>query len=501
MNADGMGRGGRGAAEPAVAGGMFAGGEGWVARHWRNRFREESPAPAGRAPAEPLAGQRPDRLRCGLLFRWWGSAWVTTRARPSLLLMALALTCGLLAEGSAADGSWRFDFGSGACAPGWVQVTAKDRYDPVRGWGFDLGCVPEDFAEEGPTDLLSDGVTSEQPFFFSVRVPEGNHRVVVTLGRFGAGSTNWIKAESRRLMVERVVTEPGRFVTVAFTVNVRTPRLPDGRLVRLKAREENVLHWDDKLTLEFSGVRPAVTSVEIEPDPSAPTIFLLGDSTVTDQPEEPWCSWGQILPRFFRCGVAVANHAESGESLTSSLRALRVEKVLSQLKAGDFVFLQYGHNDQKERGEGAGPHGNYRTNLIRVIEAVRVRGAEPVLVTSMERKAGVERPTLGEYPEAMRRVAREWDVPLVDLNRMSVVLYGALGPALDRAFVDGSHHTVYGAYLLARCVVAGIQERGLSVGRYLVLDLGAFDPAQPPGPDRLYVPPSPQRSERRPDGS
>jgi len=400
-----------------------------------------------------------------------------------------------------AAGPWRFDFGSGPCAPGCVRVVSSDRYTPERGWGFDLGSEPSDFREDGPTELLADGVTSEAPFFFSVRVPEGNYRVLLTLGHAGRGSSPCIKAESRRLMLEQVATQPGRFVTVAFTVNVRTPRLPDGRSVRLKAREHGVLHWDDKLTLEFNGVQPAVVAVEIVPEPDAPTVFLLGDSTVTDQPREPWCSWGQILPRFFRFGLAVANHAESGESLTSAFRALRIEKVLNELKPGDTVLIQFGHNDQKEKGEGTGPHANYRTNLIRLVEAVRARGAEPVLVTSMERKAGVDRPTLGEYPEAMRRVAREWRVPLVDLNRASTGLYRALGPDLDRAFVDGSHHTVYGAWLLARCVVEGLREARLPIARFLVPDLEPFDALHPPGPDAVRIPPSPQRSEVKPEGS
>lgn len=468
----------------------------------------------------------PDRFRCRAgCARSDGNSIGTIGVALSLFVLAAGIACGvelgasgaaggneagsgvqvsnsgLVRDGTARGLEFRFDFGSGKCAPGHAAVRATDVFEPGRGWGFGLNTTPEDYDRGGPTPLLSDGVTAAQPFYFSVRVPEGNYRVVVTFGDALAGSTNWVKAESRRVMLGPVVTRPGEFVTAAFTVNVRTARLPDGRSVLLKPREQDVLHWDDKLTLEFNGTRPAVAALELVADPEAPTIFLLGDSTVTDQPREPWSSWGQVLPMFFRWGLAVANHAESGESLTSSYRALRVEKVLSQLKPGDYVFVQFGHNDQKERGEGAGPYLNYRTNLMRLVESVRAAGAHPVLVTSMERKAGVTNATHGEYPAAMRAVARELDVPLIDLNAMSVVLYRALGTNLDRAFVDGSHHTVYGGYLLARCVLEGIRRAGLGLTNYFVPGLGVFDPGAPEPPEAVAIPPSPVRSETKPDGS
>ena len=81
-----------------------------------------------------------------------------------------------------------------------------------------------------------------------------------------------------------------------------------------------------------------------------PTIFLLGDSTVCDQLAEPYASWGQMLTRFFDNKVAIANNAESGESLKSSLGAKRLDKVLSTMKAGDYLLIQYAHNDEKGKG-------------------------------------------------------------------------------------------------------------------------------------------------------
>ena len=129
-------------------------------------------------------------------------------------------------------------------------------------------------------------------------------------------------------MLENVRTESGKITTRTVIVNVRTPQLASGGEVRLKDRERTteIWAWDNKLTLEFSGTRPCLCGLEIEPVSDLPTVFLLGDSTVCDQPREPFASWGQMLPRFFNAEVAVANHAESGESLKSSRSAKRLEK-------------------------------------------------------------------------------------------------------------------------------------------------------------------------------
>jgi lysophospholipase L1-like esterase len=165
----------------------------------------------------------------------------------------------------------------------------------------------------------------------------------------------------------------------------------------LKDREKTTefAAWDDKLTLEFNGARPCICAVEIE-KVGVPTIYLLGDSTVCDQPAEPWNSWGQMLPRFFNPEVAIANHAESGESLRSSIGAKRLDKVLSLMKQRDYLFIQYGHNDMKEKGEGVGAFTTYKKDLKHFIAETRKKGGTPVLLTSMERKAGVEHDTLGD---------------------------------------------------------------------------------------------------------
>ena len=252
------------------------------------------------------------------------------------LLLALLLLTTAAAQPTARS----FNFGPGPVAPGQTKVAATDIFTAERGYGFDLGTSP---SAEGRT------------FFFSVAVPEGNYRVTVCFGDATAASVNTVKAESRQLMLERVETKPGEFVTRSFLVNVRNSKVPPpeknapgGSAVVLNDRETGLLRWDDKLTLEFNGAAPKVIAVVIEPA-AVPTVFLAGDSTVTDQPSEPGASWGQMLPRFLP-GVAVANHAESGETMKSFISDLRLAKVLSQIKAGDYLFIQFGHNDEKSRG-------------------------------------------------------------------------------------------------------------------------------------------------------
>jgi hypothetical protein len=125
----------------------------------------------------------------------------------------------------------------------------------------------------------------------------------------------------------------------------------------------------------------------------------------------------------------------------------------------------------------------------------------PVLVTSMERMAGVEKDTLGDYPATMIQVAKEEHVLLIDLHAMSRQLYLALGPNLKLAFQDGTHHNAYGSYELAKCVIAGICRNRLDLAKFITDDFSSFDPAHPDPVEQFYIPPSPSTSTTKPDGS
>lgn len=396
-----------------------------------------------------------------------------------------------------------FAFGPGPASAGVVRIEADTLYSTTRGYGVtdasNLACA----AQAGGTTARIGHCSSATPFRFVVDVPEGNYRVRVTLGGDAASETT-VRAESRRLMAEHVRTAAGATVTREFTVNVRTSSLAAGGAVALKSREIGAAHWDRRLTLEFGGERPSVTSIEVQPNPDATTVFLAGDSTVTDQTEEPWCAWGQMLPRFLAPDVAVANHAESGESLRSFVAERRFEKVFEQIKAGDYLFIQFAHNDQKLGSDTS----SYETALRTVIADARNRGAIPVLVTSMERRrfdaAGKIVPSLEGFPDAMRRVARSEATALIDLTTMSRQFYEALGPdrtklafvhypartfpGQDEELKDDTHFNAYGGYQLARAIVEGIRRAGLGLGARLASDVATFDPAHPDAPETFALP-------------
>jgi lysophospholipase L1-like esterase len=393
----------------------------------------------------------------------------------------------------------RFDFGSGHAAPGYTKVTATSTYTDEAGYGFESGSSIRAVDRGGADPLCGDFITSDNtPFYFSVKVPEeGNYRVTVRLGDPEGETVTTVKAELRRLMLEKVVTKPGEFETRSFIVHVKRPQISTGGVVKMRESEAHweMKGWDDRLTLEFTNTHPAVCSVEVEKADGIPTIYLAGDSTVGDLWQEPYSSWGQMLPRFFKPDIAIANHGESGESLKSFIAENRLDKVMSVIKPGDYLFIQMGHNDQKETGPGIGPFTSYESDLKRFIAEARRHGATPVLITPVHRlileKDGKIRNTHGDYPEAVRQTAAEEKVALIDLTAMSKTLYEAIGlKDISKASADSSHQNNYGSYELAKCLVQAIKDAKLPVAAFLA-DLPSFDPAHPDPVSKFDIPAEP----------
>jgi lysophospholipase L1-like esterase len=421
-----------------------------------------------------------------------------TLSKAAVAVCSLAVT---LNSGAAETPSLKFSFGPGKVANGYTPVSPTNIYSKASGHGFEPGATVTHVARVGEDFARSQFCTSDKPFYFSVALLEGNYRVTVTLGGPESGSTNTVKAELRRLMLEKVSTAPGKFETRTFAVNLRTPQITGGGEVHLKDREKTteIWDWDEKLTLEFNGSHPSVCTLEINRADDLPTVYILGDSTVCDQPKEPWNSWGQMLPRFFTPGVVIANNAESGETLRSSLGAKRLDKVLSTMKPGDYLFIQFGHNDMKDRATNA--VAVYKSSLKRFVNGAKEKGGISVLVTSMERKGGVEHDTLGDYPATVREVASEENVALIDLHAMSKVFYKALGAEkIGKAFQDGTHHNNYGSYELAKCVIEGIKQNKLGLAKFIVDDFKDFDPAHPDPVETFEMPSSPGTIGARPLG-
>jgi lysophospholipase L1-like esterase len=319
-------------------------------------------------------------------------------------------------------------------------------------------------------------------------------------------------------MVEKIETAAGKFATVSFIVNTRTPHIAavgdiKAGEVKLKAPRESVQEawgWDDAITLEFNNEHPAVSAIEIA-KADVPTVFLIGDSTVCDQSKEPFSSWGQSFTRFFKPDIAIANHGESGDTYRDSIGRRRLDKMLSVMRPGDYMIMQFGHNDQKQRGEGMGPFLNYKREIKQHVDAVRAHGGIPVVVSPMERRNfnedGSFKPTLSDYAEGARQAATELGAAFIDLNAMSIPFYKSLGP--DRAYLafagtgtkrDATHHDNYGSYELAKCIAQGIRDLKLPLASHLVDDFKGFDPAHPDDVDAFVLPPSPNFTNQRPLG-
>lgn len=408
------------------------------------------------------------------------------------MIAMAALGLATTASAQSSHPARRFVLAAGVREPGAVIVSPNHRFDRDHGYEADR-------------------------HLFSVAVPPGNYAVTVTLGDAARATDTTIKAESRRLMLDTVRTRPGEIVKRRFVVNVRDAQLapppanaPGGNAVRLKPREVGSYNWDDRLTLEILGPAPALRTVSIAAV-EVPTLFLLGDSTVTDQPAEPAASWGQMLTAFLSPKVAVANHAESGETLKSFLTELRLDKVLASARPGDFAIIQFGHNDQKTQWPQtyADAATTYRSYLRTYIAELRRRGVTPILITSPERRQwtadGHIRPTLGDYPAAVRAVGSEERVAVIDLNADSSRFYEALGQArAPLAFNDqgrdATHHDNYGAWVLARAVAERMRAIP-SLAGVVRGDLPTFDPGQPPEPETFRLAASAIRSSERPAGN
>ncbi|MGS2761660.1 rhamnogalacturonan acetylesterase [Sinomicrobium sp. M5D2P9] len=167
------------------------------------------------------------------------------------------------------------------------------------------------------------------------------------------------------------------------------------------------------------------------------TIFTIGDSTMADKPVEggnPERGWCQLLPEFLTGDVVVENHAVNGRSSRSFISEGRWTEVLSCLKKGDFVFIQFGHNDQKLKDSSryTNPYTGYRQNLEKFVKETREKGGTPVLFTSIVRRNFNEYGTLidthGDYPLVVRLVADAMEVPFVDLQRLTENMELSYGP-------------------------------------------------------------------------
>lgn len=381
-------------------------------------------------------------------------------------------------------------------------------YTDSIGYGYDIIPAPE--------------IKKDVPFYFSVKVPDGNYKVKVELGSKKKAGNTTVRAENRRLFVENKKTKKGEIVSYEFVVNKRSPQINEKESVKLKPREKNYLNWDDRLTLEFNGNAPVVKSIHIEKEENCPTVYLCGNSTVVDQNDEPWASWGQMITRWFDEKIAISNHAESGLTAGTFISQNRLAKIMSTLKEGDYVICEFGHNDEKEKGPGSGAWYHYSRNLKIFIDNVRSKGATIVFCTPTQRRNFANdkmtiADTHGDFPAAMLAVANRENVPVIDLHQMTREFFQALGyedskralvhypantfPGQTKELADNTHFNPFGAYEVAKMVIMGIKKAELPISDYIREDFTDFDPNIPDDWETFEWVPAPKMDIVKPDGN
>jgi lysophospholipase L1-like esterase len=405
-----------------------------------------------------------------------------------------------------------FNFGANSNKKSGVTINKTIGYTDEIGYGFDL-----DSDKNVTFDKKS--ISTKTPFYFSIKLPEGNYSVEVVLGG-NSSTTTTVKAESRRLMLREIKTAEKETKIERFVVNVRTAKFDTNNSIRLKPGEISGLNWDNKLTLEFLG-SPIIQSIKITPVSKIKTLFIAGDSTVTDQDLEPWASWGQFFPNYLTADVVVANYACSGLALSSFKSGNRLEKILHLIQPGDYLFIEFGHNDEKAKGEGKGAWGEYTILLKEYVTRTREKGGIPVLITPTQRRRfndnGTLIPTHGEFPDAMRKVAQELKIPLIDVTNMTTAMYESWGdelskkafvfypentfPGQTKALADNTHFGSFGANEVAKCVVQGIRDLGLDIAKNIKTTVPNYDPKKPSQPSDWTVPMSTRFETTKPDGN
>lgn len=419
----------------------------------------------------------------------------------SVLLASTPLSGYLMAQ------NYLFDFSNKKNVENAIKINQDNIYPGTNGYGYDILPAPEK--------------NSNTPYYFSVNVPDGNYRVTITIGDNKKNGITTVRGESRRLFLNNVTTKKNEFKTFSFIINKRNTQINEEEFVNIKDREKNKLNWDNKLTFEFNGEKPCVSSLKIEKIDNVTTIFLAGNSTVVDQDNEPWASWGQMITYFFDDNICIANYAESGERTDTFIKAKRLKKALSEMKAGDYMFIEFGHNDQKLKGPGCGAYYSFAMYLKTFVDEIRAKGGIPIFVTPTQRRSfdnnGHIKDTHEDYPDAMRWVAEKENIPVIELNKLTRTLYEAMGveeskklfvhypagsyPGQTTALADNTHFNPFGAYEIAKCVIEEIKRLNLPFVKNIRKDYITFDPSSPDNPSDFLWNDSPFTEIEKPDGN
>ncbi|MEN8905482.1 MAG: rhamnogalacturonan acetylesterase [Clostridiales bacterium] len=311
----------------------------------------------------------------------------------------------------------KFDFGPGEVEPGYTQITADTVYNEDSGYGFlDTSVITEEIRDD-LTNLTNDFCTGGD-FAFDVDIPKGSYEIIVYSG----------DSETKSLTSTRAYAE-GLLQMVGI-----------GERVGKVGKESYPLNLNDnKMNLRFTGWPGYLNGLEIIKQPESwldkrPTIFIASDSTVQSYKSYayPQMGWGQVLAKYLTDDVLIDNHAIGGRSTKSYLEEGSLDTVMSRAEAGDYLLIQFGHNDASSvESRHTDPYDDFKTNLYEFIDIARDSGVTPILITPVGRRSynsnGLFKNDFSDYCTAIKQVSEEKDVQIIDLMSKSINYYNSVG--------------------------------------------------------------------------
>lgn len=358
----------------------------------------------------------------------------------------------------------QFDFGPGEAVADYTGIDAYTPYSAEQGYGFtDLTLVRAETRDTG-SSLQSDFVVLEAGAGFNVDLPNGDYTVSLMAGDPEGDTNIAIKVENMD-KVQPTTKAAGEYLEMDFDI-----ALVDGQL-----------------NFVFSGTAAKLNAITITKLPerdagTKPVVYLVGDSTMQtyDPYWKPQAGWGQMLPDFFSDAVEIKNHSIGGRSSKSFLFQGRLDEILRVIRPGDYLLVQFGHNDATiSNPERYASPADYKNYLKTYIDGAQQRGATPIMITPVGRRdfnagTGKFNVSFPEYVQAMKEVVAEKEVLMIDLSKRSVEYYDSIGPeaalsvflhvpagiyqAFPNGATDNTHFQEYGAIQLARIVADAVRE-------------------------------------------
>lgn len=375
---------------------------------------------------------------------------------------------------TASAGPFYFDFGTATSpvSPGYTQITESTAYDPNVGYGWgDITKVAS--RDRGISDALETDFCLPNGTPFYVDVANGTYVVSVLSGDATEKSGMVVRANGL-LELYNMAAPSGNFLQQSFPITVTTGRL----------------------RLEFFGAICHVNAITLTPVPAGTphktTIFVASDSTAAAYTpyQYPLTGWGDRLAKFMTGDVVVDDQAKAGRSAKSFYEEGGLDTIMNRIQPGDYLFVMSAINDNaKDAPRHTDPSTTYKAYLRLYVNAARSIGAYPVFVTSQTKRTydlwGRFYNSVGAYPQAMKELGAELNVPVIDLNQKSIDFFTSVGPDATRDMymylpagewqywpngdADYIHFQDRGATALARLVTTGIQQLNLpGLAQYVI---------------------------------